>query len=376
MPQFRRADRAVFGEILPPFAVGTLAVLMILIGMELSDLLAQAVREKWAVLLVIRIVALNIPSVLVLTLPVSTALAASLATNRMARDNEVTVLRGAGVPLFRTFLPILVFGILLSGLDLWISDQVVPWTWREQQDVQNRLANSQAASPLDAGITIPIEHYIITFTSSQKIDQNRRKLNQLVIVDKGANGGPAASPSNAASAIAITTARSAEYENGMWRLQDVVIHHYNTEGFVTDEERRATDTWRQRIDFSQSYSSVAVQQADRLSFAELSDRAVAAARQGQIRAANEFEVARWFKLALPLMAMVFSLCAPPLTLRFARTGAFTGLLLSIVTVFVAWNTLLFMKAVGLGGYVSAPVAAWSTPILFTVLGLWLVRVQE
>jgi len=373
LPQFRRADRAVFGELLPPFAIGTLAVLMILIGMELSDLLAQAVREKWALLLVARIVALNIPSVLVLTLPVSTALAASLATNRMARDNEVTVLRGAGVPLFRSFLPILVFGILLSGLDLWISDQIVPWTWREQQDVQNRLANSQTASPLDAGITIPIEHYIITFSSSQKLDQNRRKLNQLVIVDKGESGGTTAAT---ASPLSITTARSAEYENGQWRLQDVVVHRYNTKGFVTNEEHRATDTWRQRIDFSQSYSSVAAQQADRLSFAELSDRAVASARQGQIRAANEFEVARWFKLALPLMAMVFALCTPPMTLRFARTGAFTGLLLSIVTLFVAWNTLLFMKAVGLGGYLPAPVAAWSTPVLFTLLGLWLTRIQE
>ena len=57
-------------------------------------------------------------------------------------------------------------------------------------------------------------------------------------------------------------------------------------------------------------------------------------------------------------------------------GAFTGVLLSIVVVFVAWNTLLFMKAAGLGGWVPPLFAAWSTNVLFTALGVWMLRSQE
>jgi lipopolysaccharide export LptBFGC system permease protein LptF len=40
-----------------------------------------------------------------MTLPVAVALSTSLAVNRMARDGEMTTLRAAGQPLWRTFLP-------------------------------------------------------------------------------------------------------------------------------------------------------------------------------------------------------------------------------------------------------------------------------
>jgi lipopolysaccharide export system permease protein len=73
---------------------------------------------------------------------------------------------------------------------------------------------------------------------------------------------------------------------------------------------------------------------------------------------------------------VFALCAPPLALRFSRSGGFAGVLLSIIVVFVAWNTLLLMKYVGLGGYLPPAVAAWTTNGIFTLLGLWLLRTQE
>lgn len=362
----RLSDRYLFGELLLPFFIGTLAVLMMLVGNTLFGLLDQMMREKWPVGMVARVLVLNIPTVLVMSLPVSTALAASLATNRMARDNEITVLRGTGVPLLRIFLPILVFGALTSVAALYISDRVVPWAWREQQNVQGYLDNLPT-NPVDVGLTIPVDKYVITFTSAQKVTQTRRRLNQVVIVDKSGNGSDFQT---------ITTAGSADYDNGVWYLKNVVIHHYDKDGFTTFDAFSPTGTLNLRIDFSQAYSTVAAEQSDKLSFADLTDLARTSRRQGQLRAATEYDVARWFKLSLPLMGIVFALCGPPLALRFARTGAFTGVLLSIITVFVAWNTLLFMKAVGLGQYLPAPVAAWSTNILFTLLGLWLLRTQE
>jgi lipopolysaccharide export system permease protein len=175
----------------------------------------------------------------------------------------------------------------------------------------------------------------------------------------------------------ITTAESADYENGVWQMKSVVYHRYDKEGFATFDVAAKTATLNLRIDFSQgSMGGVSGQSDNEMTFAELTQRQEAAARQGQTRAALEYDVARWFKLSLPMMGIVFALCGPPLALRFSRAGSFTGVLLSIITVFVAWNTLLFMKAVGLGGYLPPAVAAWSTNVLFTLIGLWLLKTQE
>ncbi|MBC8102354.1 MAG: LptF/LptG family permease [Cytophagales bacterium] len=364
--RIRLADRYIFGEMILPFVIGTLAVLMMLVGNTLFGLLETLLRDKWPLAQVVRVLVLNIPTVLVLTIPVSTALAASLATNRMTRDNEITVFRSAGVPLLRIFLPIIAFGILMSAANLWISDRVVPWAWREQQNVQSYLDNLPS-NPVDAGLTIPVENFDITFGSAQKLSDTKRRLNQVVIVDKGVSGDEYRT---------IITAKTADYENGVWQMRDIVRHQYDKKGFTVFDAAAPTLTMNLRIDFSQAYSNMTSGQADKMSFAELSERTVAAKRQGQLRAAIEFDVARWFKLSLPMMGVVFALCGPPLALRFSRAGSFTGVLLSIITVFVAWNTLLLMKAIGLGGYLPAPVAAWSTNLLFTGIGLWLLKTQE
>lgn len=367
VPMPRRADRYVFGELILPFLIGTLAVLMMLVGNTLFALLEPMLRDKWPVAAVARVLALNIPTVLVLTLPVSTALAASLAVNRMARDNEITVLRGAGAPLLRAFVPILVFGALIAGLNLYISDRVVPWAWREQQNVQAFL-DTLPSNPVEAGLTVRVENYTITFNSAQRVSEKRRRLNKVVIVENDHSGGP--------EYARIMTADSADYENGLWTLKKVVIHQYDKDGYTAFDAVAAKETMQLRIEFSNFYQPPASGQYDKFSFAELTQRAKDARRFGNFREATTFEVERWFKLSLPLMGLVFALCAPPLALRFARTGAFTGVLLSIITVFVAWNTLLLMKFVGLGGYLPPAISAWTTNVLFTLLGLWLLRTQE
>ena len=86
----RLSDRYIFGELLLPFFIGTFSVMMMLIGNTLFALLERIMRDHLPIGYVARLLVLNIPTVLVYTLPVSIALAASLATNRMARDNEIT----------------------------------------------------------------------------------------------------------------------------------------------------------------------------------------------------------------------------------------------------------------------------------------------
>ncbi len=363
----RLSDRYIFGELILPFIIGTLAVLMMLVGNTLFALLDRAMREHWQVGMITRILVLNIPVVLKLTLPVSTALAVSLATNTMARNNEITVLRSIGVPLIRIFLPMILFGTIVSGVNLYLYDRVVPWAWKEQQSVQGFLDNLPS-NPIDVGFTVPVENFDITFNQVQKISDTKRRLLKVVIVDKGVGKDEYRT---------ITTADTADYENGVWQMKNVVYHRYDSKGFATIDAAAKTATMNLRIDFSQGYMGGASSQSDNeMTFAELTQKQEAAQRQGQTRAALEYDVARWFKLSLPMMGVVFALCGPPLALRFSRAGSFTGVLLSIITVFVAWNTLLFMKAVGLGGYLPPPVAAWSTNVLFTLIGLWLLKTQE
>ena len=77
------------------------------------------------------------------------------------------------------------------------------------------------------------------------------------------------------------------------------------------------------------------------------------------------------KLGLPFLCLAFALCAPPLALRFARAGAYMGIFLSIIMVWVAWNMLLLTKILGITGKMPPSLAAWSPALLFAVVGVYL-----
>jgi len=371
----RLSDRYIFSELWMPFFIGTFLVLMMIVGNTLYAWLDTITREKWPLQEVARMLVLNIPTAVVLTLPVSTALAASLTINRMARDNEITVLRGAGVPLWRIFLPIFAFGAVISFANLYIANRITPWAFKEQQNVESAL-NSITSSKIEQGRTISVDNYTVSFSSASKLADNRWRLNNVILVEN--NYAPPGTVPGAPEYPKITTAKYADYEKGadrgIWHLKSIVRHEYDSNGFTIHDAGAESGTLDLKIDFNQMYSQPA--QNDKLSYEELTQRATEAKRFGNSRDAVTLEVERWFKLSLPLMGMTLALCGPPLALLFARAGAFTGILLSVIVSFVAWNTLLLMKSIGFGGYLSPMVAGWSTNVIFTLFGLWLLKKQE
>ncbi len=363
------SDRYLFGELILPFLITTLAVVMMLVGNTLFAILPDMVQKHYPIVAVVRICVLNIPIVLYLAIPVGTAFAASLAINRVARDNEITVLRSAGVPLIRAFMPVMLFGILTSAADLYIADRVVPWAYREQQNVETML-NLLPTNPVDVGLTVRVENYTITFQSAQKLTPSKRRLNQLVIVEAPKPG--------TGDYATIITAKTADYENGLWTMHEVVTHHYEKNG-MTDVEFRSDPAYlNQNIDFSSAYSnnSGGFGNVVPFSFEELTQKAREAKRFGNFQFAIKCETDRWFLLSLPLMSFTFALLGPPLALRFSRAGAFTGVLLSIVAVFIAWNTLLLLKIISLGNWVPPVVCAWTTNAIFTIIAVWLIKAQD
>ena len=340
----RLADRHILGELLLFFGVSSAAVLSLLVGVSL--LFQQASVET---------LPYTLPYYLSLTLPVAIALAASLSVNRLARDNELTVLRGTGTPILRAFLPILLTGLVVSIADYTLFDIVLPYATKQQ------IAKyGMAQEPPTPGATFAVDRYTLSYATSQKLSVSKRHVTRLVIVETQATGVPAQ----------ITTANTADYENGTWQLAGVVVHHYNAQGIMQSETKQAATTLALPVDFSNLYRRADSAQVE-FNFPELMARAKDAARFGNKQDATAYEVDAWTKLALPAMAFVFTLFATPLALMFARTGSFSGVMLSIGTVFVAWNTLLLMQYVGYGNYLPPAIAAWSTDVLFGIPGLFL-----
>jgi len=360
----KRLDRYLLGEMLLPFIGGVLLIIVMLVGNTLFPLIEIVVKNNIPFMVVAKLVVFNIPTLLVLTLPAGMALSSAWAVNRLARDSEVTAIRMAGVSLRRLFLPIFAVGLLSSLGSFLIADRVVPRAQHEFQQTQNQMfAYSLQASPaVAANKVFTFENYSFHVREIRKDpggDPNKLQLFGVFIYENAVepNGFPR-----------LITAQSATYDHDVWTLHGLVTHFLDSKGAETYELAGKSGNLNLRVPLANIAENAAFA-PDELTMSQLGQQMHALARTGQDNSVVAFNY--YAKLSLPFVCLAFALCAPPLALRFARAGAYVGIFLSIIMVWVGWNTLLLTKILGVSGKMPPLLAAWSPDLLFAVLGLYL-----
>ena len=336
----KRMDRYLLGEMVLPFVGGILLIVVMLVGNTLFPLIEDIVKNGIPPLIVARLIVFNIPILIPLTLPPGVALASAWAVNRLARDSEITAIRMAGVPLRRLFLPIIVVGLLASLASFLVGDRVVPPAWREFQKTQGQMFSYalQASPALAANKVFTFQDY------SFHIREIRKDPERQVRTGCDCTGVTIyQNPTEPGGFPTLITAKSADYDRDVWTLHDAHMMTFDAEGLVKIEARNLpgkTITLNLQVPL-ESLSQTAVGTLDDQTMAQLGAQMAALARTGQDNTAVAFNY--YAKLGLPFLCLAFALCAPPLALRFARAGAYMGIFLSIVMVWVAWNTLLLTK---------------------------------
>ena len=359
----KRLDRYLLGEMILPFFGGVLLIVVMLVGNTLFPLIEVIVKNNIPFNVVAKLVVFNIPTLLTLTLPPSMALAAAWAVNRLARDSEITAIRMAGVSLRRLFAPIIVMGAGVSLLAFWIGDRVQPRAQHEFQQTQGQMIayTLQASPAVAANKVFTFQNYSFHIREIKKDrggDRDKLQLEGVTIYE---------SPASPSGFPTLYTAQSADYSHDLWTLHGFVMHILDAQGQERNEVSGRTLTLNLQVPLS-GIADNALFTPDELSMAELGAQKAALARTGQDNTA--VSVNYYTKLSLPFICLAFALCAPPLALRFARAGAYTGIFLSIVLVWVAWNTLLLTKFLGLSGKMPPFWAAWSPDVIFVALGAY------
>jgi lipopolysaccharide export system permease protein len=357
-----KMDRYILSETIMPFISGVLLIVVMLVGNTLYALIQTIAKANIAFPVVAKLVAFNIPTLVPLTLPAATALAAGWTINRLARDSELTPIRMCGVPLRRVFLPIYVLGLVASIFSFLIADRVVPRAQHEYQQTQAQMFAYaiQTTPSLTENQVFTFQDYAFSIKRISKDpsgDINKLNLEGVTIFHNN----------YATRFPELMTAQTATYNHDIWTLNNVVIHSFGPDGFTASEIAGKSMTLNLRIPLT-GLAESAFHRPDELTMGQLGQQMRALKSTG--RDYTEVAYNYYAKLALPFVCLAFALCVPPLALRFARAGAYMGIFLSMVMVWVGWNTLLLTKYLGVAGKLNPFVAAWSPDFLFLVVGLW------
>ncbi len=180
-------QRYLFIQFLRPLllACGALAVLALL-TQTLSNL-SLIINQGETILLVLRIVALTLPQMMGLVLPVALFIAVTHGLHRVHSDSELAAAMAAGLSRWGVLAPVLRLTMIVMAVHLALGLWLQPWGHREMRRTLYDVRMEMAANLIQPGAFNQITSDLTIFVRSR--DPNGH-LQDLMIEDRRNNSGP------------------------------------------------------------------------------------------------------------------------------------------------------------------------------------------
>jgi lipopolysaccharide export system permease protein len=354
-------DRYVLKELAVPFIIGTVAVVLMFQANMLIAQFRELQFRDIPLVAMVQMVIFKTPEFLVLTLPVGVTLAASLALSRLARESELTAVRAAGTPIFRVLLPVMAFGLAVGVGNYFIVERVMPTSEREFIRVMRDSALVAGAPDFRSNVVFQIGTFTAWIGTVARSPDGAINLSQVMMFEM-----------QRADEQWVYQAASGYYRDDELVLREPIVWVFKGPTVISASSAAEDLTFREKITIDQFFMPPEPQEQ---TTEELRQTIIQQREMGNDTTVQE--IAYHIRFSVPAACVVFALTGPIFAIWLANRGAFVGVLLSILTVFLYYNIFIISTQVlGPSRIVDPVLAAWLPNIIFVVLGLLALRKLE
>ena len=357
-------DRYVIRSFLQPYLYCIIGFLSIWLIFDISDNSSTILEGHVSLAEVGRFYFSQLPQVLVILLPVALLLALLFCLGKMSRANEIVSMLTAGISVPRVLLPLMVLGLLTTGLVLALNYSLAPHAELSRKIFFD---NINHGGPKQVRISGQIfrnrTNNRTWFIAHFQPNSNEFEGVQVIQQDEHDN------------IVKNYLATTAKYDPAtkVWHFQLMKIVQYDGVGNITHEELLPTLALPGWTETPYRLSSANVR-AEFLGVPELRDYLQFNSDFPQTLLAP-FHTQLQYRLALPWTCLVVVFMAAPLGIGFSRRGILAGVAIAIVLVFSMNFLIHLFLALGEGDRISPLIAAWMPNVLFAAVGLYLLHLR-
>ena len=129
-------DKYILRQVIEMFLMGVFVFSTIIFASDVfTTLIKQIAKFGIPFKIAFIMILLNIPSVVVLTIPMGVLLSTVMTLNKLSLSSEITVMRACGIGLNRIAKPIFVFAIIMALSSFVINESVVPVMTKQSKDL-------------------------------------------------------------------------------------------------------------------------------------------------------------------------------------------------------------------------------------------------
>lgn len=352
-------DIYLFKEVSSPFLFGVLGFSLILSASLLFNLVDLFINRGVPLLNIIKILFYELPGVLTISFPISALFATLLGLNRLAREGEITALRIGGIRLTRIFLPVVVFGIIVSIGNFGISEFIAPWSVHQGETLIREAIFKDPLPLIQSNVFFkaPDNKYVYL----ARYDPSTRMGNNILLYSLTGSSAPQ-----------VISAKRVKVEDKVWILEDGAIHYYDNEGIISLQSRFEKLSLDLSVDVGNFYKGQKT--TEEMSARELKERIDAFKKSG-IDTRN-LEVDYHLKFSMVFAAAILSLLGAPISILPVRGGKYYGLSTSLIIVFIYYIILALGRALARNGIFSPVIGVWLPNIIGFTVGTFLMFYKE
>mgnify|MGYP003595390245 FL=1 len=154
------------------FIFGILCFILIFVLVDLFENLDKFIDNKVQSDIIIKYYLNYLPEILKLITPVGMLLASLFTISRFVSYSELIAMKSSGISIYRYILPILIFGIFITGISVYFDGWIVPKSNTKKIDIENRyLGKSQSVSQIQNLYFQDKKNKIITISNYDKINK-------------------------------------------------------------------------------------------------------------------------------------------------------------------------------------------------------------
>lgn len=353
----RLLDRYILSSYLRYFRLTGGAFLALILVVNLFERIDEIIENQAGFFDAAYYFLLAVPVVGFQLIPMASLIAAILGLSALARDSEIIAMRSSGVSLYRTALPILKAGLLLTLITFLLGELVIPDLHAKAEEVKRTRIKRQTVADTLQRENIWLRGEGRRIYHVRRFEPEKEILHDVTIYEF----------TPGFQLLHRLDVQRMEWYEERWRLVDVTSYTFDRgKEMVIDHNESTVGRFPETISAfkrikkrPEDMNAVELRRYIRRRLAEGSD---VAPLRSDLHA----------KFSMPFSVLVLTLLAIPFAIHNPRSGGIgRSLAIGFALAIVYWFLLQIGLSLGHAAKLPPVFAAWISNLFFTVLGVYL-----
>ncbi len=357
--KFTILDKFILKQIIEVFVLGIVVFTSIIFASDtFISLIKQISTYGMSVHIAFMIILLNLPAVIVMTIPMSVLFSTVMTINKMCLQSEITILKACSISIKRISKPIFLFAILMAFLTFFINETIVPITTSQSKTlalyaiIQRNIPEGKrnfTIKELKEGNKLKRLFFVEKcedkkFTNVSILDMSDEDKVQILQAKTGTSVVQGWQFENAS---VYTISKIGKTLNTSWIEKSILDFGTDIQSELNKKNDGSDYNIIQLLPYLKNNSNNNIDKLTKLNY----------------------QVCFWEKLALPLTSIAFVLLGIPLAITPPRVRHNRGFLFSIGVIFCYYIIRAFSLSLGYNATLPPFIAANLPVFILTVIGL-------